>query len=454
MTHPASRKLRRALRLAGGNAAGLLAGLVLVGLAGEAWLRATTPFERSHWPTAFVPEVGLLTRPNAEVRWTNGLDFWTVSRTNSLGFLDREPPSSERAARSCHIAVIGDSLVEARQVAIADKAQVRLEELAAQELPHLDVTTSAFGMSHTGQVNQLAFYDEYARRLQPNLVVLVFSPTDYIDNFPLWRSLRNGWGPEHQPFVSATRDEDGGFRLHPPDPDFRRFMLPRLSDSPAKPQRAPLSERAARRLLRESYFWRWLHQKHSLLFFQPNFHPQAQRIAWMELLRRRPAYAPLLEGWRPVSRGNIRMWFANEETPSFFALFQEGYGSPNGSSNDLPLLKEALAFTAFGLDEFRKRTERDGATLAILSPHRMRRFGGGAFARMNAMADERGIPVIDQAAFIRRQGAELREAEWAHNNHWSPAGHQWAAEALLEYLRENQDICRGPALGSGEPPKG
>ena len=64
---------------------------------------------------------------------------------------------------------------------------------------------------------------------------------------------------------------------------------------------------------------------------------------------------------------------------------------------------------------------------------------------MSAMAEERGIPVIDQAALVRRQGAELRDAQFPHNGHWSPAGHQWAAEALLEYLKENQDICRGSA---------
>ena len=455
MAHPASLKLRRALRLAGWNAAGLLAGLALVGLAGEAWLRATIPFERSHYPRIFVPEVGFLLRPDTEVRWTNGLDFWTLSRTNSLGFLDREPPSPERAAASCHIAVIGDSFVEARHVAIADKAQVRLEELAAQELPHLDVTTSAFGLSRTGQVNQLAFYDEYARRLRPKLVVLVFVPNDFIDNFPLWTSLQTGMDPEHLPFVSAARAEDGGLRLHPPDPDAWRFMLPRLADPPAEPQ--PLSKRASRVLFHKSHFWRWLRQKHSLLFFQPNLRPPVQQVAWVELLRRRPAYAPLLDGWRPVSRGNIRMWFANEEMPSFFALFQDDLGppdgSPNGSPNGSPFFKEALAHTAFGLDEFRKRTERDGAALAILATYRMQRFGGGTFARMNAMAEERGIPVIDQAALIRRQGAELREAGWAHNSHWSPAGHQWAAEALLEYLKENQDVCEDSALGSEARPK-
>ena len=436
----ASRKLRRALRLAGWNAAGLLAGLVLVGLAGEAWLRATIPFERSHYPRAFVPEVGFLLRPDTEVRWTNNLDFWTVSRSNSLGFLDREPPSPERAAASCHIAVIGDSFVAARHVPIADKLQVRLERLAARELPHLDVTTSAFGMSNTGQLNQLPFYDEYARRLRPKLVVLVFVPNDFIDNFPLWTSLRTGMDPEHLPYAFASRAKDGGFRLHPPDPDLQRFMLPRLADPPAEPQ--PLSKRASRVLLHKSHFWRWLHLKHSLLFFQPNLRPPVQQVAWVELLRRRPTYAPLLDGWRPVSRGNIRMWFANEETPSFFALFQDDLGPPDGS----PFLKEALAHTAFGLDEFRKRTERDGAALAILATHRMRRFGGGTFARMNAMAEERGVPVIDQAALIRRQGAELRDAQFPHNGHWNPAGHQWAAEALLEYLQANQDVCLGSVL--------
>ena len=157
----------------------------------------------------------------------------------------------------------------------------------------------------------------------------------------------------------------------------------------------------------------------------------------MELLRRRPAHAPLLDWRRAAADARIlRPRFANEAILFVFALLAEG--------SDSPFLKEALPFTAFGLDEFRKRTERDGATLAILAIHRMRRFGDSPFARMNAMAEERGIPVIDQ-------GAELREAEWAHDSHWSPAGHQWAAEALLEYLKENQDICEGPALSSGEP---
>ena len=134
-----------------------------------------------------------------------------------------------------------------------------------------------------------------------------------------------------------------------------------------------------------------------------------------------------------MSKGRFQIRPTNEDPPSFFRLFREGSLSP--------FYKETLAFTAFGLDEFKQRPERDGADLAILATHRMFYFGGGAFARMNELAAERRIPVIDQADVIYRQGADLRDAQWAHDGHWNPTGHRWAAEALLEYLKQNQDVC-------------
>ena len=401
----------------------LIAGLALVAMIGEAWLRSTVPFREHYLPTVFVPGVGAIRPPDTEIRWTNNLDFWTVSRTNRLGFLDREPPSPERSAQGCHITMIGDSFVEARQVSIMEKFHIQLEERAARELPHLDVTTSAFGMSGTGQIEQLAFYDEYARHLRPSLVVLVFVPNDFQNNFPLWLAIRKGLDPEHLPYVSAVRAADGSFRLHPPDPDYRRFRLSRLSGSLSTP---PLrSFIYGIRVFRRSYFLTRLRTKWILLSSEPDVDAYLQRVAWVELLSRRPAYAPLLDG--------VRIQPANKDTPSFFPLFQEG--------NDSPFYREALAFTAFGLDEFKKRTERAGAALVILATHRTYYFGGEPFARMNELAAERRIPVIDQADVIYRSGADLRDAQWAHNSHWNPAGHQWAAEALLKYLKRNQDVC-------------
>ena len=416
--------------MVGWNVVLLVAGLVLIGLAGEAWLRSTVPFRTSHWPTVFVPGVGILLRPDTEIRWTNGLDFWTVSRTNSLGFLDREPPSPERAVESCRIAVIGDSFVEAQQVHIPEKFYIRLEEMTARELSHLDVTTSAFGRGGTGQINQQAFYDEYARHLRPKLVVLVFVPNDYIGNFPLWRAIRSGLDPEHLPYVSAARAENGSFRLRPPDPDYRRFRLPRLSGPPSTPQWRALF--CGRRTFRTSWFVDRVCIKWSRIFPGRDV-DFAQRVGRAKLLNRRPAYGSLLDGWRPVSKGNLSMRLANEPE---LLTFNSG-----GERRAVPFYEEALAFTAFGLDEFKARTERDGAALVILASHGMHYFGGGAFARLNEMAGQRHIPVIDQAEVIYRQGAELRDARWAHNGHWSPAGHQWAAEALLEYLKRNQSVC-------------
>ncbi len=178
-----ARPLRAALRVVCWNALLLLGvpGGIAVGY--EVWFREALPFDsKSRQPGEFVPGVGRHPAPNAEVRWTNLREFWTVERTNSLGFLDREPPSPERAAASCHVAFVGDSFVEAAQVGIADKLQVRLEKSATERLPQLDVTTSAWGRQRTGQIAQLPYYEKWARRLRPKLVVLVFVPNDWSEN--------------------------------------------------------------------------------------------------------------------------------------------------------------------------------------------------------------------------------------------------------------------------------
>ena len=113
---PATGRGRRALRLVGWNALFLVLGLTLIGVVGEMYLRLRVPFFENDAPRAWFPTVGRTFTPNTEVRRTNRLDFWVESRTNSLGFLDREPIGLERAAASCHIAMIGDSYVEALQV--------------------------------------------------------------------------------------------------------------------------------------------------------------------------------------------------------------------------------------------------------------------------------------------------------------------------------------------------
>ena len=423
----AGTNIRRALRLVGWNVLFLVAGLSLIGVAGETYFRLRAPFLESGAPYAWFPTVGRISTPNAEVRWTNRLDFWTESRTNSLGFLDREPIGLERAAASCHIAMIGDSYVEARQVPIADKFQVRLEELAAEELRHLDITTSAFGIMDTGQVNQLAYYDEFARAFRPALLVLVFVDNDFVNNAPILYGLHRGVDPDRLIEVSATRGADGAITLRPPHPPSAESRLATMaSTSP------PWYTRVTDRLSDMSPFAKWL-DANTRAWFPADTDPEL--VAWVALLSRRsPRYAALFDGWRPTTRGDI-------QEPFLYA-------------QDLPpVYEDGLDFTGFALDQFRERADRDGAALVILTSNYMGTRGDLGFDRLTALAEARGIPVIDYHDYVLRQGAEpRRDTRWEHDNHWNIAGHRWAAEALLEYLKANQEICTRRKSPTSPPP--
>ena len=417
--------IRRALRLVGWNALFLVAGLVLIGVVGEMYFRLRAPFVETLRPYTWSPIVGTTYKPHAEVRWTNHLDFWTESRTNGLGFVDREPISLERAAASCHIAMIGDSFVEALQVPIADKFQVRLEELAAKELRHLDITTSAFGISGTGQVNQLAYYDEFARYLRPALLVLVFVSNDFMNNAPILNGLHRGMDPDRLPNVSATRGADGTITLRPPHPPSPESRLPTMTPP-------PWYSRVTDRLTGMSFLAKWLDAKRRAS--SPD-DTDPELIAQVALLSRRsPRYAALLDGWRPTTR--------------------EGINDPFLFAQDIPAIHEdALHFTAFALDQFRERADRDGVALVILSAHYMGTGGDLFLDRLTSLAESRDIPVIDYHDYALRQGAKSwRDATWKHDGHWNTVGHRWTAEALLEYLKQNQEICTMRKSPTSPPP--
>ena len=391
-------RIRRILSLVGGNVLSFALILASAAVVGEVWLRLRWPFLHNQSRIGFVPRVGRMFEPGTEVRWTNLHDFWTVSRTNRWGFLDREPIGPERAAASCHVALIGDSFVAAREVPIADKSHVRLEELAARVLPELDVTTSAFGISNTGQINQLPLYDEFARRLRPRLLVLVFVINDFANNASTSRSgqrigpyrllrMTAGLEPDRLSWMTARRNADGGMRLSPPDPDL-------------EPPPSPPPERAWSAFgYRHSWFANWL----------------------------KPGFTEIAAVFRQTRRDE---------------KLRRAFPPPRPE-----LVEEALEFTAFGIDRFKERADRDGVALAILSTHKMGTRGDPAFDRLNALAAARRIPVIDYIDHIRRRGAEPRDAHWAHNVHWNQAGHQWAAEALLDYLKRNPEVCARPWTG-------
>ena len=416
---------RRALRVAGWNAGLIAAGLALLAGAGELWLRSTVPFVTRHEPRAFVPGVGPVGKPSAEVRATNWFDYWQVSRFNREGFLDREPPRTQPAASACHVTVIGDSFVEAQQVPIAAKLHVRLEALAAREPGNLTVTTSAYGRGGTGQINQLAYYDEFARKRAPGLIVLVFFSNDYRDNSPLLVAVRQFRDPDRLPVMTAERTADGALRLRPPNPEYEDDELIRRRRRGVwyPPQIRRYVRAVTRHTVRRLYFGKRLHTMAAGLM--PSRREVApQHIAWVDVLRKKhPDEQPLLDA--VAQRGlSIRRTFAADSLPQPYAA--------------------ELEYTAFALEQFRQRADRDGAALVILATHHLRP-GEPLFDRMRAIADGLRIPVVSLHDHIVRRGGRVRDAHWRHDSHWTPAGHQWAAEAILEHLRRYPDTCaRGP----------
>ena len=359
------------VRIAFWNALALGSALLVAVAAGEAYLRAAWPFAYAERPTEFVPGVGTLLKPHAEVRMTNTLDFWTVERVNSLGFLDREPPSPKRAAASCHVAIVGDSFVEANQVPVSDKVQVRLERMAAERFPEWDLSVAAYGLSTTGQVAQLAWWDEWIRHRPPKLVVLVFTHNDFPENGKM----------QHVgdiPYAIVRRGQDGIPELMTPPAQF--------SSSPPSRSRLGAFVPGARNL----YLRRWVDRRTPI---------------WRANLS--PAFPSLVRPWPTLWRQRDR------------------------------------AFTTFALDEWQKRAQEAGSRLVAMQANVEPRTPTtqSMLDYMKRMAVERDIPVVDPLGHILLRGGHPRDAHFLNDGHWSPQGHQWAAEALLEWLAGNPSVC-------------
>ena len=365
-------RLRRIFRLIGWNALILLAALVLAAAGAEVYLRITDPrppFEKTRLPVRLVPGVGLARPPHAEIRHTNEDEFWRISHANSLGFADREPPHPQRAAESCHVTVIGDSFVEALEVPVADKVQVRLEELASRAVLALDVTTSAFGYRATAQINQLAFHDVWARRLSPDVIVLVFVANDFRGNSLPIQAWWKGFHPDYPPWRYARPGPDGEFAFVPPTPsleELRANELPRLLAEPVVfyPQRLWEERRGGveTALRARSYLADWLWG--TLDNEGPDAATQAMvflaRAQWLS----RHHFPTFMDGWAASG-------------PQWELLLEE---------NPPPVFREALEATAFALEQFRERAERDGAALVILANHAMGGEGDPWFELLREIA--------------------------------------------------------------------
>ncbi len=387
-------------------------GLLVVGFALEVFLRLRFPFADIRWPAVFEPRVGFRFDPGGTVAHTNLWDFAVTQPVNAMGFLDREhevaaPPGRRR------IVVLGDSFVEAAQVAPAQKFTALLEERLRADGGDWEVV--ALGMSGCGTANEIAFYEEFGRPFRPEAVIAVFVGNDFANNSALLEGVRNGWHPVHTPRLFFTRDEDGGFRRIGLDPS---WWDRRLHTSAPRPPG----------LLTGVLGWSRLYRWTSATLDHHNSSLVAAAAADHELRCRLIEALPGMTGgfgdWLPTRDLYLDWMFAAQDLPPAFA--------------------EAVALTEHAIGELRRICTADGARFLMVAGHEVGRLPpsakgatllpGGQIDRLGPICQRQEVPLLDLRAEFTAMGV-LDQVEWSRDSHWNPQGHRAAAEAIHRWLR-------------------
>ena len=396
----------------------VISGLLAIAAA-EVLVRQIYPWQQDEirWESEFVDDIGFIFKANTLVKHTNKLDFSVQTPTNSLGFLDAEPAP---LPDGCHVTFIGDSFVEAAQVEIKDKFQRILQDEAADRFPEWRLTTSAFGYSGTGQLNQLPFYDKFARKYKPKLLVLVFVSNDFANNSAILESLRNGWHPQHAPRVYA-RKKDEAYEMTRIDRDWEKYLIDHPGDTTALYSHDLLKRHSM------LYLWGWLvlsNKYPGIKHLDGPTYPE-KVLTRARTLKRKKDTAIQMTMWKDEYAVNLDGDFRNLA--------------------DNAMYLEATRLTEYGIREFQKRAREDNAEIAILAASQMRlinnKGSNRSFETLKAITGKLYIPLIDQYEFIVASGGNPINAQFKHDGHWTKQGHKWASDAVSNFIKDSR-VCR------------
>ncbi len=152
--------------------------LLLVG--GEMLLRViplgayrSSPFRQ------YDAELGLSLIPNRHTIHRRGC-FVGEIEINRWGWRDRDR-TLEKPPDEFRIALLGDSAVEDAQVKPQEVLNIQMEQQLLQE-GYKNIEVMSFGVEGIGTTQELIMYERRVRQFHPDLVVLMFSPNDVMNN--------------------------------------------------------------------------------------------------------------------------------------------------------------------------------------------------------------------------------------------------------------------------------
>lgn len=164
------------------------------------------------------PVLGWAPIPNADGWWTR--EGRAHVHITEWGFRGVDAPPGEPPAGTLRVALIGDSYVEARQIALESTIGVQLEnDLGCLDRP---VEVQAFGVSGFGTAQELLLYGDRVRAYHPDVVLLAFlTGNDVADAVAAIRM-------DDDPSPYFTLSADGALVL---DESFRDSPLFRMRES-------------------------------------------------------------------------------------------------------------------------------------------------------------------------------------------------------------------------------
>ena len=316
-------------------------------------------------------------------------EFDNVVVINTLGWHDR-PRAARKSAGTYRVAVVGDSLVEGLQVPRDATLTARLEDRFARERTHgprIEVLNA--GISGMSPVLEYLLIRDRVLALEPDVILLALFMNDVSEDVR-WRSLVEFDGAGRPIRLTATTSRTAFV-----PPPLKRFL-----------------------------------QRHSrLAVFLTNLHHFGR-------VRPRRIYSEGAEGWT-----------SGEPPGDIFAAIRE----PSTPATDA-----AWAFTLTMLEHtaalVRERTV-GFAVVVVPAPNQVSarewRHGRRAWrldteawspaqARVVAWGAARGVPVLDLLPALRR--SEEFPLFFPFDGHFTPRGHEAAAEILWRFLRERPEL--------------
>jgi lysophospholipase L1-like esterase len=133
----------------------------------------SAPFRR------YDPILGLTLIPNLDVVHSRGC-FEGEVRTNRWGMRDRDRSLTKEQVQF-RIALVGDSIVEGVHVKPDQVMNIELEKLLASK-GYSNVEVLNFGLGSIGTTQEYLMYKDRVQRFHPDLVVLMFSDNDVMNN--------------------------------------------------------------------------------------------------------------------------------------------------------------------------------------------------------------------------------------------------------------------------------